>query len=68
MQIAANKVVSIVYTLTNDAGEVLDTVAMQPAITYAKKQVDASISAEITTEKLGQILKPRADDQNIGRT
>lgn len=50
------------------AGEVLDTVAMQPAITYAKKQVDASISAEITTEKLGQILAPKADDKNIGRT
>jgi len=42
MTIAANKAVSIDYTLTNDAGEVIDRSAGGAPLVYLKAQVTSS--------------------------
>ena len=59
MQIAANKAVSIEYTLTNDAGEVLDTSAGGEPLVYlhGASNIIPGLERELVGKQVGDELK-----------
>lgn len=66
MQIAANKAVSIEYTLTNDAGEVLDTSAGGEPLVYlhGASNIIPGLESELDGKQVGDELKVTVEPEN----
>ena len=66
MQIAANKAVSIEYTLTNDAGEVLDTSAGGEPLVYlhGAGNIIPGLESELDGKQVGDELKVTVEPEN----
>ncbi|SDS73213.1 FKBP-type peptidyl prolyl cis-trans isomerase /Apo-metallochaperone SlyD [Halopseudomonas litoralis] len=66
MQIAANKAVSIEYTLTNDAGEVLDTSAGGEPLVYlhGAGNIIPGLEQALVGKQVGDELKVTVEPEN----